>query len=92
MSSHILGENLHTKGHLSGATVPLLRKGAYPRVQKQMKILSRKPSSVISSACSCQVWHFCIVCICDGERGSKAVQAACSGDKVPTQPTGSAQC
>lgn len=92
MSLHISGENLHTKGHLSGMTVPLLRKGAYPRVQKHKMILSRKPSSVISSACSCQAWHFCIMCICDGKRGSKAVQAICSWNKEPTQPTGSAQC
>lgn len=92
MSLHISGENPHTKEHLSGVALPLLRKGANPRVQKQMMILSRKPSSVISSACSCQVWHFCIMCICDGERGSEAVQATCNWDKVPTQPTGSAQC
>lgn len=92
MSLHISGENPHTKEHLSGAALPLLRKGANPRVQIQMMILSRKPSSVISSACSCQVWHFCIMCICDGERGRAAVQATCNWDKVPTQPTRSAQC
>lgn len=86
------GESAH-KGTFIRGYCSSAEEGSIPRsIQKQMMILSRKPSSVILSACSCQVWHFSILCICDGEKGSKAVQATSSWDEEPAQPTGSVQC
>lgn len=86
------GESAH-KGTFIRGYCSSAEGGSIPRsIQKQMMILSRKPSSVILSACSCQVWHFSIPCVFDGEKGSKAVQATSSWAEEPAQPAGSVQC
>lgn len=83
MSSHISGENLHIyQGRL------LLCWGREQTQESRNRWWSYQKtlfSNIISLLLPSLAFLY-------RERGSKAVQATCSWDKVPTQPTGSAQC
>lgn len=88
------GESAH-KGTFIRGYCSSAEEGSIPRsIHKQMMILSRKPSSVISSACSCQVSSLafqCPVCLWWRERGSTAVPPTSSWDEEPAH-TGCVQC
>lgn len=54
------GESAH-KGTFIRGGCSCAEEGSKPESPETDDDLIKKPSSVISSACSCQVWHFCIV-------------------------------